>query len=234
MYVSSFVLIIVYIVYYYFAADLDGAPADDDAQSCQTVPSVTEEFSDFITSNERPPEASEGATINNPRNTQQAQASSNPAVNNNSLPAIGAFNPVETRPYMSAPVKIPYGENVEFQPPYISDDKNVNNNLPSGASTTTDNQNAHRRHSSDYYEFSGRSTAPGVGGGLPEIGNVNNHQYHSASTEASTLPSGGSHKIADMAESTAPNDNNGVGSSVGLMNSFPFGADRSKKETVEC
>ena len=231
MYVSSFILIIVYIVYYYFAADLDG-PLD--AQSCQTVPSVTEEFSDFITSNERPPEAREGATINNPRNTQQEQASSNQAVNNYSIPAIGASNPVAARPCMSAPVKIPYGENVEFQPPYVSDDKNVNNNSPIGASTTTDNQNAHRRHSSDYYEFSGRSTAPGVGGGLPEIGNVNNHQYHSASTEASTLPSGGSHIIAAMAESTAPNDNNGVGSSVGLMNSLPFGADRSKKETVEC
>ena len=232
MYVSSFVFIIVYIVYYYFAADLDGAPADDDAQSCQTV--VTEEFSDSITSNERPPEAREGATINNPRNTQQAQASSNPAVNNNSLPAIGASNPVAARSCMSAPVKIPYGENVEFQPPYVSDDKNVNNNSPSGASTTTDNQNAYRRHSSDYYEFSGKSTAEEVGKSLPEIGNVNNHQYHSASTEASTLPSGGSHKIAPMSESTAPNDNNGVGSSVGLMNSFPFGADRSKKETVEC
>ena len=220
-----------YFGYYYFAADLDGPPADDDAQSCQTVPSVTEEFSDFITSNERPPEAREGATINNPMNTQQAQASSNPAVNNNSLPAIGAFNLVETRPYMSAPVNIPSGDNVRFQPPIVANDKN---NSLSGANTSGDNQNPHRRHSSDYYEFSGRSTAPGAGGGLLEIGNVNNHQYHSASTEASTLPSGGNHKIAAMAESTAPNDNNGVGSSVGLMNSFPFGADRSKKETVEC
>ena len=215
------------VAYHYFVAELDN-------MSCQTVPSDAEEFSDFITSSELQPASGQAAAMNNPRNTQQAQASSNPAVNNKSLPAIGAFNPPETRPYMSAPVNIPSGGNVKFQPPYVSDDKNVNNNSPSGASTTTDNQNAHRRHSSDYYEFSGRSTAPGVGGGLPEIGNVNNHQYHSASTEASTLPSGGSHKVAAMAESTAPYDNNGVGSSVGLMNSFPFGADRSKKETVEC